>query len=418
MILQTKPALVVTPREILKNHYIYIDTDTGKILAISPKDSLRHDFEVTFPEEVVAFPALINAHDHLIGSYWPKVGKGPYFNWKGWDDTWKASDVFQERAKTSNLNLYMLGAYKNILSGVTTVMDHVPHKVNEAILPQLPIRTIRNYGVAHEVSSYDLKWGDGVEVEFNRSVQNNWPFVTHIEEGFDDESARGVEYLLAAKALDRHSVLVHGLSLSDNDILHIARSKAHLVWCPASNLFMFDTAARIKAWITAGINISLGTDSTVTGSLNILEEISVAKELFHALYHYNLDDKLITQMVTTNPAKALMLDKKLGALTVGFQADILYVRLKDRFNPYTSLTGAGIDDIILLLRDGKPVNGIPHFDLLFKKLLGYDFCSVELDSGPRLLIGDINRLLRKIWTDLGYKKQFPFIPLKEKMGDW
>ena len=35
---------------------------------------------------------------------------------------------------------------------------------NSTILPTLPIRAILEYGLAHEASSYDLKWGDGIEV--------------------------------------------------------------------------------------------------------------------------------------------------------------------------------------------------------------------------------------------------------------
>ncbi len=412
MILLLKPTLIVTPDEVIKNSGIYIDTETGKIITISQNFNLHHDFEVNFPEETIAFPALINSHDHLLGTYWPKVGEGPHITWKTWDDQLKASLVYAERGKIPNLNLYMLGAYKNILSGVTTVMDHIPHKINEVFLPQLPLRSIQRYGLSHEASSYDLKWGDGIEIEHQRAAENNWPYVTHIEEGFDDESLRGVDNLIDANALDNYSVLVHGLALSDADILRIARAEANLIWCPASNIYMFRTTARVREWIDAGVNISLGTDSTMSGSLNILEEMKLAKKAFFSKYGYKLDDRLLTFMVTKNPAKALRLDHKLGHIKPHYNADILIMKLKNRNNPYTSLTQAKMNDIELLFNDGKPIYGYTDYDLLFQKLMFGNYTTEKIHNKDRLIVGNLGRLMREVWTSLGFKKKLPFIPIK------
>jgi cytosine/adenosine deaminase-related metal-dependent hydrolase len=114
------------------------------------------------------YPALINTHDHLQGNYVPPVGPKPgtfYLTWLPWDNDLKASSMFSERSRLSREELYALSGYKCLFSGVTTVNDHFPQKLNGKILPTLPVRAILEYGLAHESSSYDLQWGDGIEVE-------------------------------------------------------------------------------------------------------------------------------------------------------------------------------------------------------------------------------------------------------------
>ena len=137
----------------------------------------------------------MNVHDHLRGDYLPRVGpaEGSYYaNWSHWDADLKASPVYSERAALSVEQMYLLGGYKNLFSGVGTVNDHFPHELNDAYLGALPIRAAREYCLAHECSSFDLKWGDGIEVEHARALERGWPFITHLEEGFDAESMDGI----------------------------------------------------------------------------------------------------------------------------------------------------------------------------------------------------------------------------------
>src|SRR5215470_12942527 len=115
----------------------------------------------------------------------------------------------------SREEIYTLSGYKCIFSGVTTVNDHFPHAINKEILPTLPIRAILEYGLAHEATSYDLKWGDGVEEEHLKAVKNKWPFITHLCEGFDGESMHSLENLETLGVLDNHCLFVHCVSMSD-----------------------------------------------------------------------------------------------------------------------------------------------------------------------------------------------------------
>ena len=51
--------------------------ENGRISSVSSKDMGSH---ISFNAGGVISAGLINAHDHLLGTYYPKVGKGPYEN--------------------------------------------------------------------------------------------------------------------------------------------------------------------------------------------------------------------------------------------------------------------------------------------------------------------------------------------------
>jgi 5-methylthioadenosine/S-adenosylhomocysteine deaminase len=405
-----KPGFIVSPEEIIENKGIYADITNGRIVSISDYHK-KADVEIVLPKNTIAFPGFINAHDHLLGSYWPRVGEGPHITWKTWDDALKASPLYKERSKIPNFYLYLLGAYKNLISGVTTVMDHIPHKVNDNFIDKLPIRVIKNYTLAHEVSKYDLKWGDGVDIEHKRAVENDFPFVTHIEEGFDEESLKGIDYLKQYGALTEHTVMVHGLGLSDEDLDDIAKAKAHLVTCPVSNYFMFKTIARLKEWFARDINVSLGTDSPMSGSINILEEIKFLKMAYKSKYGEDIDDRTILFMITKNPAKAFRINKDFGYIKPGYIADITIVKFKGDI--YSSIVNAWFNDIEMVIMGGKVVYAFSEYEEIFKKFHPQgNFSKVILDRKERLIIGDLNTIMKQVYGFLGFKKELPFIPIE------
>lgn len=409
MIVFLKPGIILTPCEVDENSGIYIDTNSGKIIKISEYDT-KADVSLLLTSDTVAIPGMINAHDHLLGSYWPRVGEGPHLTWKTWDDMLKSSDLYKERSRIPNFYLYLIGAYKNLISGVTTVMDHIPHHVNKEFIPRLPIKVVENYTLAHEVSSYDLKWGDGVEVEHRRAVENNWPFVTHIEEGFDEESMRGVEYLEKMGALTEHTVMVHGLALSDEDLDKIAKAGAHLVTCPISNYFMFKTIARIKQWFQKGINTSLGTDSPMSGGMNILEEMKFLKMAYKSKYNEDISDKTILYMITKNPAKAFRIDDKVGYIKPNYFADITILKMKG--DPFSSVVNSWFNDIELVFINGIPRYGFYYYKDLFDKFSNVvDYSKVIIDGKERLIVGALEEIMKTVWEFVGFKKQLPFIPI-------
>jgi cytosine/adenosine deaminase-related metal-dependent hydrolase len=362
----------------------------------------------------VVYPALINTHDHLQGNYRPPVGPKPgnfYLTWLPWDNDLKASDTFKERSKLTREDLYALSGYKCLFSGVATVNDHFPQRFNRTILPTLPIRAILEYGLAHESSSYDLKWGDGVEVEHERAVKNAWPFITHLAEGFDEESMGSVEYLEKIKVLDRHCLLVHCIGFSDEDIQKVARAGASVSWCGFSNMFMFNVTCKIRKFLQAGINVTIGTDSSATGSANLLSEIKYDRELYRSMYGEDLPAKVIFEMITANAAKAFWSDGRLGTLDEGKLADILV--LKGRIeDPFENLVSAEMRDIEFLTVAGKPVYGEMRFIELLGGKLPEGYSEINVAGRPMFVIGYPGTLYGEARRKIGFKKVLDFLPFE------
>jgi cytosine/adenosine deaminase-related metal-dependent hydrolase len=290
-----------------------------------------------------------------------------------------------------------------------TANDHFPHEWNEPFIPRLPIRVIRNYTLAHECSSYDLKWGDGIEVEHARARKNNFPFITHLEEGFDEESQRGVEILEELGCFDDHDVLIHCVGFSDEDIQKTKKAGAHVGWCPNSNIFMYNLTMKVRKMLESGVNIALGTDSTATGSVNLLEEMRFGRETYRAMYGEELPAKTIVNMVTINPAKAFRMQKETGSLAEGKLADILIVRQR-KADPYESLVQTGVEDIELLIQEGTPIYGDERHEELFASRAA-QYSKVSVRGRKMLVKGDPAGLMERVRRAVGFRKVLDFIPM-------
>ena len=397
---------IVTPAEIIRNGRVKIEKNRIKSLGDAAK------FNVELEAGTFCYPALINVHDHLRGYYLPRIGpqNGDYYlNWSYWERDLRSSPVLEERAKISVEQMYLLSAYKNLFSGVVTVNDHFPHEFNEPLIPLLPIRVINNYTLAHECSSFDLNWGDGIEIEHKRAVERGYPFITHLEEGFDEESQSGVDILERLNCLDDHDVLIHCIGFSDQDIQRVQRAGASVAWCPASNIFMFNITCKIRKMIAEGLNVCIGTDSTATGSVNLLEEIRFARYVYRRMYREELDGETLVKMVTVHPARAFWMQDKIGSLEEGKYADMLCIRPRES-DPYEALVSARMEDIELMVQEGTPIYGDAKYEQLFQRR-ECDYTTVTVQGRKMCVKGDPAGLLERVRRAVGFKKVLDYLPL-------
>ncbi len=399
---------IVTPYKVLENSSLIINKarlmNIGKVCTIDLK----------LGSNLIMYPAIINIHDHLRGTYLPKIGPKPgeyYLKCSDWEKELRSSKVLKERAKISEEDCYFLGAYKNLFSGALTVNDHYPHEINNLYIPKLPIRAIADYCLAHEATSCSLDWGEGLEKEHKKAVKNNHPFIIHMEEGFDEDYQGGIELLEGLNCLDKYNVLIHCIGFSELDIKKVKKTGATISWCPASNYFMYNVTCKIRKILKAGINVCLGTDSTATGSVNILEEIRFADKIYKKMYGEKLDPKILLEMVTVNPAKAFRLEKDIGSIEEGKKADLLLVSSRNK-DPYSALTDIQMEDIELLLLEGKPVYGSKAYKDFFDiKNNGYS--DIKVKGKEKFVIGYPVDLLHKIREKVGFKKVLDFLPFEE-----
>lgn len=395
---------IITPEKVIKKGNVVI---LNKKIEEITEGEVNTGFSVDLSDAVVT-SGLINGHDHLVGNYYPKVGNGPYESWLPWDNDLKSSPVYQERQQIENRDLYQVAGYRNLISGCIFVHDHIPHFVQDPFLPEMPLKVISEYALAHSIGYCALNWGDGIEVEYQKAIREDAPFITHISEGFDEETRQNVKTLDRLGGLGENSVLVHGLAFSDEDRALIKRKGASVVWCADSNIFMFNTTTDIAKLLDSGINTCIGTDSPMSGGLNILSELKFDKDYFQKKYGRELSDKILVKMVTENPAKAFRL-KNTGVLKEGYLAD--FVAFADNGDPYHSVVGAELADVKLVVIDGKPVYGDAKYRDLFEEL-SVDYQELYVSGVHKLLVGDLLGVLDRINRAVGFKKKLPFLPVE------
>ncbi|HMU82666.1 MAG TPA: amidohydrolase family protein [Leptospiraceae bacterium] len=348
----------------------------------------------------LVIPGLINSHDTLMATYLPTKGENwPHLNWLSFDIETKRSALFRERMLLDVETLYRMGSLKNLESGVTAVVDHVPDFVRNPFLSSMSVEILPDFGIAHSVCSYSLGWGQGLEAEHKRAVENDLPFILHIAEGFDPESELSLRVLDRAGCLSEHTVLVHGLSLSNDDLDRIAEAGAHFVWCPSANLFAYNRTVKISEFLTRGIPVCLGTDAAVTGSTHMLSEIQTALKVYKDQTGEDLPDSDLFAMLTTNPARAFRWAGR-GSLKPDSLADFVVLSCP-------SLREAKPEDIYLVVRGGQPVYGSEDLEPLFIS------AAVHVE---RVDIGGTRKIVQKGVKDLREtvrqatgRESFPFL---------
>lgn len=400
---------LLTPNEEIRKGSLRIDND--EIGKISKSGSTLEKGIKLDLNGLIVLPGLIDAHDHLLGTYMPRVGdRRPYLNWLVWDNDLKASPIYSERQLIDSADLYLLGGYRHLISGVTSVQDHMPHFVQDMFKKNSPVKIVDDYAVYHSITSFALNWGGSIEEEHSQAAKNNIPFIAHCSEGFDQETLDSVKTLQKHNALSKNTVLVHGIAFTDEDIAILKKQNCHVVWCPYSNLYMYGKTAPIKKLLDAGINVSLGTDSPMSGSTNIFEEMRTAAAYYRETFGEELGDKTVVKMLTENPAKALSLHDR-GLLKEKMKGDLLVID-GDNTKPYSAVTSMDFENIMLVVIDGIPIYGDISFARLFEAL-EVDYHRVMVASSAKIINGDALGLLQRIQRAVGFKKQLPFLPIGE-----
>ncbi len=260
----------------------------------------------------IVLPGLINAHDHLELNLFPKLGCGPYPNASAWaKDIYRPHEqpVKQHLALSKPLRLRW-GGIKNLLSGVTTVAQH--NAFHPIFLdPNFPVRVVRRYGWAHSIQ-FSPDW----QTRFRRTPAN-YSFVIHAAEGTDEAAGREIQILAKAGALNRSTVLVHGVGIGSSDVPLLTRAKASLVWCPTSNHFTLKRSLG-TALLNSAIPIALGSDSAITADGDLLDELRIA--------HRTIDADRLYRMVTSEPARMFNLPAGFGRICDLGPADLLVMR--------------------------------------------------------------------------------------------
>jgi cytosine/adenosine deaminase-related metal-dependent hydrolase len=406
-------ATVVTPGEVLPSTDLHISG--SRFTQTTPPLDASIDLE-----GYLVFPALINAHDHVGGTWWPKVApRRPYPSVYPWLDDLHASPVLAERQLNTTADIYELGMYRCLFSGVATVADHMWRIGGPEFYERLPIEVMYKYGRTWTVRE-PTAWGEDIPTEYSLAVRAGEPYIIHLAEGVTPETAGEMDHLLANRALGRNTLVVHGIGLRPSDIQTMAAVGASLCWCPGSNLYLYGQTADLPMLTGAGVNVTLGTDSSLSGGLNLLKELKTAhRYLVDRVDQLTIDgcsvEQWLVEAVTTRAAHALLRQDHCGRIAPGYRADLLALPDCGQ-DPYTTLIEARVSDIALLCRAGVPVYGDMRFASLFERYTPHysTVCIRNPATAPyraKLVAGDPIALLQRMSQAVGRPLDLPFIPL-------
>lgn len=179
---------------------------------------------------------------------------------------------------------------------------------------------------------------------------------------FDPPRCSTIKYFDQLGVMETAPLLIHCVTVDEEDIGLIAKHKARVAHCPKSNAKLGHGAAPLKELQDAEVRVGLGTDSA--GSNNTLDLIEEAR--FCSLLHRasrrdasvcSADEML--RLMTIDGARALGMENRVGSLEAGKQADLMAIDLSHAYHtPHYDPTAAIIfscsaRDVILTIVAGR-----------------------------------------------------------------
>jgi cytosine/adenosine deaminase-related metal-dependent hydrolase len=351
----------------------------GENICATGEKSGSHDrFTIHFKYALV-LPGLINSHDHLDFNCFQPLGEHIYQNYTEWGT--EIHQVFKSNIQAvlnipQNLRTTW-GIYKNLLSGVTSVVHHGP------VLPITNplINVLQNMQNLHS-TAFENNW----KWKLNNPLQKNRPVVIHTGEGTDQQSKNEIDDLIKFNLIGRRLIGIHGVAMNPEQ----ARKFKALVWCPESNKLLLDKQPDIKK-LKKSTDIVFGTDSTLTGDWNFWHHLRFARSL-----RLTTEEELF-EMSTKTPAALWNINS--GMIKTGMKADLVVINKEGGAITWEHVFETNPEDILLIIQKGK----IRLFDqsLLFQLQSHIDisgYSKVIIGDSEKYVEGDLPALAEKIKT--------------------
>ena len=347
-------------------------TNNEKSLQNNPRE-LRIEFD-----NAIAFPGLINSHDHLDFNLFPQIGNRIYNNYSEW-----GKDIHIQNKETINVVLKIplhlrtqWGLYKNLLNGITTVVNHgAKLKITNPFITVLQ----NNYSL-HSIQ-FEKYW----QLKLNNFFAKKQPYVIHVGEGTDDMAHKEIDSLMKMNFFNKSLFTVHGVAMNEEQ----AKSFKALVWCPDSNFFLLNATADIKRLKTK-TRILFGTDSTLTADWNIWNHLRLARKT------ELMNDHELFNSLTKTPSVAWGQNES-GAISMNKNADMVVAKIRGSkgLDAFYSLNP---ENIQLVLHEGK----IRLFDEEIKDQLVLhhfpisQFSKINVNGKYKYVYGDLPKLIREV----------------------
>lgn len=356
----------------------------GRIVELVPEGGMEvaaGDAAVFDCGSLYVSPGLINPHEHTRYSFQMLTAQDrerlPVYAHR---DEWipesgfrNGADKIRYKDGTDDAKTLFWIELRHLLAGTTLIAGSgaVPSLAKNAGYRQRP-----GYGYAADMRtfpfgpeamqrirrlrSFPYEGPESVRPEGTEDLPATAPYVPHVAEGIDLaarlEGQFFLDYVAAHKSRRRFS-LIHGVGLDPRDISRLGDLDVTLIWSPRSNVALYGETADIPTMLQENVRIAIGTDWSVSGSYNMLEELRCADEL-HGSRSSNpaLASAALWRMATGNGAYALGLEAVTGKLAAGLAADIMVFR-KQSADPFDDLLRSTSHDIVATFVDGRLRSG-------------------------------------------------------------
>jgi imidazolonepropionase-like amidohydrolase len=360
---------ILTPGEVFRGGQVLVDASGGIVCVdcdCSGAAGAAGATTIVCPDAVVS-PGLINAHDH-VG--W--LGGDPYSptdeRFEHRHDWRTGSGGHTEVPSDRGTGDEEWGELRQVMGGGTSVngsgsiagfLRNLDRSSGQEGLGQPEV----NY------QTFPLGDSDGTlatmgcgsydPVDNAAAIAGDDAYTPHVSEGIN--SAARNEFLCmrdgAADLVQESSAFIHGVGLLPQDIGEMSVDGTMLIWSPRTNVTLYGETARITEYDHLGVPIALGTDWVLTGSMNMLRELSCADELNAFYMNGHFSDESLWLMATQNAAEAMAMDDAIGVLAVGRVADISIYATRGTRVDHRAIIEAEPDDVVLVLRGGTPLYG-------------------------------------------------------------
>jgi 5-methylthioadenosine/S-adenosylhomocysteine deaminase len=350
--------MLVTPDQILQGEMV-IEGDTITCVAADcPEPPNASIFTVT---DGYIYPGFVDAHNHVAYNVLPKWTPPKLYVNRG---QWQRATAYKNFKKpyadlkdTHKLFCEMVkwGEMKALVSGVTSIQGTSPGQTCIRTL----VRNVENQNelgvAASHIRTYilDIRGFDSV-INWNLTKS----FVVHVAEGVStDQPSRQEFQILKQKGLLRaETAIVHGTAFGDAEFAEMGQAGTKLIWSPQSNRALYGETTNIPLALKHGVAVSLGVDWNPSGSDDIFGELRVAAEFNDEQFNGVIPNTDWIKMITSNPAKALALETRVGRLAPSLKADVTVLRARAT-DPHRSLLANHPEDIEMVWVGGDLLYG-------------------------------------------------------------
>lgn len=372
----------------------------GRIMAVGPFKRLRQEAsQVVDLDRRILTPALINCHAHLELSHLADLGREtvtPPTDITAWIRTLLAKRaeavpqatilragqaalaalyrrgvalvcdignqaaslaIAEDSAAECLFFQEVLGATAPAAAAVLAALApdlqataHAPYSCHPSLLKALKSRARQRGGlfpihVAESVAEIEfLESGQGPFLQFLGERLRQAGILAagqDLRELIATPACGAVAYLHALDLLDAGTICVHAVHISAAEADLLAKTKAKVCLCPASNRRLGVGTAKVSLLTERRILPGLGTDSlTSNDCLDLWHEMQVLQE-----DHPELAPELIFRMATLGGAETLGVSQRLGGIAPGLEAKLLAVDFSGsaaEVYPFLANTGKAI----------------------------------------------------------------------------